>query len=329
MVFENLNTVIKTDRSAIPAGCLSFAEQTLYIAEATESEFNKLFESVGIDELAVFESSGTEVVYEGAKLEEFKNKAIEFFKSIWSKIKHSYELITDKFEAMVKGTKKNLSTVKAEDIKKLNKESKFGKIHTFDFGGNTAREAAHKLAIEIKDAFYSNANSDEKTDISQYQDRIIADISGTGKTDMKEAKAEFLKKRISKEEKDVDLDWVKNQNNLDTLQGVVFNSPKKEIKESLNAEKTIINEIIGEIKKFKSEDVNSAKTTIALFKDLSNTLSTFMHLEMDIRRRRYNEYKIVFTKVYLAIKKASKVTESVEDVVTSQQDLVESCFDWD
>lgn len=329
MVFENLNTVIETDRSAIPAGCLSFTEQALYVAEATETEFNKLFESVGIDELAVFESTGTEVVYEGAKLDEFKNKAINLFKGIWAKIKHAYELITDKFKEMTYGNKKNFSKVSAADLNKLDSEMTFGKTHHFNFGGSNARERADKLVKDIKDIFDLNRTSDEKLEISEFQDKIVSEISGTDKTSIKEAKTELSKKLIG-DEFEVDLSWVKK--NLDSLQITVFNPPTNNIKSSFNDEKKLIDNIIKEIKGFKSEDVNSAKTSIGLLKDVESTLHTCMSAEMDVLKRKYGEYRNVFTKVYLATKKASKakkVTESVEDVVTSQQDLVESCFDWD
>lgn len=326
MVFENLTMPIKTDRSVIPAGCLSFSEGALYIAEATENEFNKLFESIGIEELAVYESTGSEVVYEGAKLDEFKNKVIEFFKGFLAKVKHAYEIIVDKFNEMVKGTKKNLRTVKDSDLKLLDSDMKFGKFHQYDFGGFDPRNKANKLVNDIKKDFDENIEKDvesRKNLKEEYENKIVSEISGTDKNNIKEAK-EALAKKFKGEEKEVDLAWViQNKSPLDV---VVFNSPTKETKKSFNAEKEIIDGIIGEVKAYKSADY--AQQTVSLLKDITATMHSCMMAYMDALKRRYGEFRNIYTKVFIAVAKYKSTHESV-DIVTSQQDLVESCFNWD
>lgn len=328
MVFENLTMPIGTDRSVIPAGCLSFSEGALYVAEASENEFNKFFESVGIDELAVFESTGTEVVYEGAKLDSFKKGVIDIFKGLLEKIKHAYEIIVDKFNEIVKGSKKNLLKVTESELNLLDTNMKFGKSHHFDFGGFYPRQDADSLANEIKDAFNKNKDQDpgsRKNLKEEYEGKIVSKISSTDKDNIKEAK-EALAKKFNGDEFEVDHAWVVK--NLSTLQKVVFNAPTKEIKKSFNEEKKLIDGIIGEVKKFKSTDVNYANQTVSLLKDITNTMHQCMMVYMDAMKRRYSEYRNIYTKAFIAIQKRNSQHESV-DVEVTQQDLVESCFNWD
>lgn len=329
MVFENLDGVtIKADRSVIPQGCLSFSEQALYVAEATENEFNKLFESVGINELAVFESTGSEIVYEGEKLDEFKKNAVEFFKNLWAKIKAAYEMVVDKFNEAVKGTKKNLSKIESKQLNYLDPDKKFGKTHHFDFGGSTSRENAHKLLMEIFSDF-ENGDKDVNQLKQDYEDKIVSTISGTDKNSIKEAK-DALKKKYIGEEFEVDLKWVKK--NFDSIKMWTFESPTKKIKESFNEEKAVIDDVIAQVKKMKSNHIDTAQTTISLMKDITTTMHQCMSVTMDVLKRRHSEYRNIFTKVYIATQKAAKSSSSSvgESAVieSTQQDLVDKCFNW-
>ena len=65
---------VKADMSVIPAYSMSFAENALFVAEAVEKDFNTLFQNIGIQELAVFESTGVQVVYENEKLDKLLNE---------------------------------------------------------------------------------------------------------------------------------------------------------------------------------------------------------------------------------------------------------------
>lgn len=332
MVFDNLDgETIKTDKTVIPEGCLSFSEQALYIAEAAENEFNKLFESVGIDELAVFESTGTEVVYEGAKLDEFKKKAIQFFKDLWAKIKRGYEMIVDKFNEVTKGSKKNLSKITEVDLKKLDSDATFGKAHhiSFELSGYSPKDNADKLIKEIVADFNSGKEDEDRASLKEkYQDKIVSRISGTDKTSIKEAK-EALKEKYIGDEFDVDFAWVKK--NFEYVKNHTFEAPTKEIKASFNDEKQIIDNAIGEVKKFKETDVNYAQTTISLMKDVTDTLHQCMAVRMDAMKRRHSECRNIYTKIYIAVQKAAKGSTSAQTesaIITTQQDLVNKSFDW-
>lgn len=332
MVFNNLNgETIKADRTVIPEGCLSFSEQALYIAEASENEFNKLFESVGIEELAVFESTGSEVIYEGAKLDEFKKKAVQLFKDLWGKIKRGYEMIVDKFNEVTAGAKKNFPKLSNRDLEriKLEDSAKMGKVHEYDFGGATPRENAHKLIMEINADFKSGKEDEDRASLrDKYDDKIVSQISGTDKTSIKEAK-DALKKKYIGNEKDVDFAWAKK--NFDYINMYTFEAPRKEIKASFNDEKTIIEGVIDEVKKFKETDVNYAKTTISLMRDVCNTLHQCMAVQMDALKHRHSECRNIYTKLYVASQKAVKESASVQNestIIATQQDLVDKSFDW-
>lgn len=332
MVFNNLDgETIKADRTVIPKGCLSFSEQALYIAEASENEFNKLFESVGIEELAVFESTGSEVIYEGAKLDEFKKKAVQFFKDIWAKIKRGYEMIVDKFNEVVNGAKKNFPKLTSKDLDRIKLEdtAKMGKVHEYDFGGATPKENARKLVDEIEAEVKSAKEDEDRANLKdKYEDKIVSLISGTDKTSIKEAK-DALKKKYIGNEKDVDFAWAKK--NFDSIQQHTFSAPTKEIKESFNGEKENIDRVIKLVKEFKETDVNYAKTTISLLKDVCNTLHQCMAVKLDQLKHIHSEYRNIYTKLYVASQKAVKESATVQNestIIATQQDLVDKSFDW-
>lgn len=332
MVFNNLDgETIKADRTVIPEGCLSFSEQALYIAEASENEFNKLFESVGIEELAVFESTGSEVIYEGAKLDEFKKKAVQFFKDIWAKIKRGYEMIVDKFNEVTNSAKKNFPKLTSKDLDRIKLEdiAKMGKVHEYDFGGATPRENAQKLIDEIKAEVKSAKEDEDRANLKdKYEDKIVSRISGTGKTSIKEAKDDLKKKYIGNE-KDVDFAWAKK--NFDSIQQHTFSAPRKEIRKSFNEEKENIDKVIKLVKEFEETDVNYAKTTISLLRDVCNTLHQCMAVQMDALKHKHSEYRNIYTKLYIASQKAVKESATVQNestIIATQQDLVDKSFDW-
>ena len=91
---------LPADRSVIPSYCESFSESAVYVAEASTRYINDFFKEVGITELAIFESTGSVVVYEGAKLQAFKEKLAKVWDSIWRAIKGLFEKVAGTFESL-------------------------------------------------------------------------------------------------------------------------------------------------------------------------------------------------------------------------------------
>ena len=98
---------------------------------------NKLFESAGIEELAVFESTGCEIVYEGARFEELKKTVVSIFVKIWEAAKKMFANITYAFKMGQNKLNEGITKLNA----KLSEEV-----------GNKAAKKAEKLTPEILEA---------------------------------------------------------------------------------------------------------------------------------------------------------------------------------
>lgn len=329
-VLEN----VATDRSWIPANCLTFAEQSLYLAEAAEEAFGQLFESVGINELAVYESTGMEIVYEGEKMDNFKSAVTKFFQNLWGKIKGAYERILDFFEKKRKESVQKLVKLTSADVDKIPSDAKLGKCHNFNIDGsqaNTYRGNVSGFMSKISDLKDVKDAEEIKNKKDEIQKTIAKSVFGATEGD----KATDIAKKVKKDflggdPVDVTKDWVSK--NLTTMQGVVLaGNSKKDIKAAYNAEKKNIDDAIKNLKKLKDEDMQSAKAQITLYKDLVTSFHTAMNTLMDACKVRYGEYRNVLVKVMRYAKKGKTEATSESTVMESsarQFDLVSSVFDW-
>ena len=120
IIFENEDLLkVEADMSVIPAHTLTFSENALYVAEAIERDFNEMIKNIGINELAVYESTGMQIVYEGEKLKSFKEAIIKFFQEMWKKIKAAFEAVMVKFNELRKKVNKLLPKNTSSDLDKL------------------------------------------------------------------------------------------------------------------------------------------------------------------------------------------------------------------
>lgn len=333
IIYENLGEVA-TNHSVIPNTCLTFAEQSLYVAEFAEENFNKLFESVGIDELAVFESTGSLVVYEGAKLQAFKDAASSLFKKIWGTIKSAYEKVLAWFEEKRKESVKNFVALTAADVSALDAEKVYGKTHEF--------------TIDAADDFVSNAQAIREDAISEYNKIIngnigTSDSQGEKAKEVQEKYAKMIPGKIAGLSSDTDSsDVTKKLHNLllgeevsakkewirshigDMTAVVLKGNSKNDIKKSYTAEKKNIDKVIGDLKKMDDKHMVVAKYEIGTLKSIITHLHTAMSVKMDICKRRYGEYRNILAKVYAAKKKSTNESFSYTD----QQDLVNQAFNW-
>lgn len=113
---------IPANKSIIPASCSSFVEASFYITEASTNVLNDMFKNIGITELAIFEATGSVVIYEGAKLDELKKKISAAFEAVWSFIKAGFEKILGIFKEKIKEFKERNFKLSRSDVSKLDKE---------------------------------------------------------------------------------------------------------------------------------------------------------------------------------------------------------------
>lgn len=334
VIYKELGEM-KSDYSMIPENCLTFVEESFYVAEYAEGEFNKLFESVGIDELAVFESTGCQVVYEGAKLDEFKNKVSAFFKKMWAAIKGAFEkfikLIGDKTKEFINACKeiKDIKKIDADKVKTISDEVKFGKMHEFpeaEFDkkyGSGGKSYANKVKDKLKEADAENYEEIKK----KLEEDLIKEVSGIEKENVKDMTEELRKKLIG-EEKEADVSYIAN--NIEYIKKSVFdaNEYRKEISKNYKETKSTVDEILSEIKKTKDEDMNIIKGQVALYKSIVTTQHSCNTVIMDVLKKRFNESAVMLLRVAKAVAKVSPQKLGESTSYTESVDMVTSAFEW-
>jgi hypothetical protein len=99
-------------------------EAAYNIVVESEENYNRIIQAVGIEELAVFESTGAEMVYEGSTMGGFIEKAKQLFINMWEKIKGVFKKFFAMFDSFVSSDKdfvnkykKHLLTVNTRDFK--------------------------------------------------------------------------------------------------------------------------------------------------------------------------------------------------------------------
>ena len=331
----------QVNRSVIPAECGTFYEQSLYVAEHAQIEFNKLFESVGIDELAVFESTGNTIVYEGAKLDEFKTKAKKVMTDIWGAIKHAYEKMLTFFETKRKEAMSKLTGLKKDVVDKVvDGDKPFAVTHAYKLDNAASKDAADaalKLAGNIESKFNAVRDQEEVTEKvnalkEEFASKIVKSICGVEAATFSNEVRKQIHADFMGDEVKVDKAWLSS--NFEKVVAVVEKgTTKKAIQASYVEEKKLIDKTIRQLSKVKDENMSTIKTEMSLLKDVVQTLHSFQSIKMDVCKRRFSEYLTILAKLYKLNSKAEKKDESTNESVdlapeTTQKDLIENAFDW-
>lgn len=313
---DSLLETIEANRSVIPSTCTSFEEQSMYVAEHAENILTGFLENVGINELAVYESTGEFVVYEGERLNELKAKAKSVLDRIWATIKAAYEKILAFFSSHTLNAKNKFKDLTSSDLDKFEANYNFGKTH--DFSGIDKENFAEQAA-KVRDQITARLDAGQQVKGEITTEYIMAQITGTSDSKMGEAK-KSVKKDMMGKEVSVDKSWFSS--NWKTVYDVVMaGSSKKDIKKSYKNEKDKINECIKNLKNRK--DVDSINAVVKIYAKVTTTLHSMMGVKMDVCRKRLAEYTRLLAKVYAKKKVATK-----ESFFGYQEDMVKEAFDW-
>jgi hypothetical protein len=351
IIFENNDLLKVESRSVIPDYVSSFSEAALYVAEAINEDYNSLMESIGVEELAVFESTGMEIVYEGERLNSFKEKVIKFFQDAWKAIKGFFEKILGWFEQKRKESAKKLGAkISAADLSKLPDGTKLGKIGRYgDFEG-VAKKISGKTDGFLKsvDSEFNKIcrNYDELNKKRDYEkdersgaheaakeakEKIMGDIfkdtTGYHVNSMDE-----LRKAINTDlyENDIEVDKSNIKYYLKEMIDVVIDGKvNKTIKEMYKASKKLIDDAISRAKKYDGSRVLTSKEEIVIYREALSINNAVKSTIMNLYKKQYAEYRIVLVKIYTKIGKIKATNESSEtSIVDTQVSLVESILNF-
>lgn len=350
--YEELG-IIKANESVIPEGCLSFAEQTLYVAEYSQNEYNKLFEAVGVEELAVFEATGSLVVYEGATLDSFKEKAKKFFLKIWAAIKAAYEKVYAFFIQKSKTAMEQIKGLDKAAVKvalEADPGKNYGITHNYDDLIKTYNRKVKEAAglcksinskFDAADGKYfsgdiattaktiGRSENTKQEVIEKLSEDMLTEIAETfGKKDSKTLSD--IKDAIREELKEIDVTGSYLKSHIDDFVKIVKDGKSiDDIKVAYQEQKKVIDESIKAAGKLKEENMRSASKRIMVLGKLSNALDVCANTYFDIFKKRFTEYLLILVRVWKVWKKATKEKEKEKAANESYSyDMVSEAFNW-
>ena len=357
---------MEANKNVIPDYCMTFSESASYVIEYADSEYNKLFKAVGIEELAVMESTGSQIIYEGVNLKELKDKVVAFFKKVWQAIKDLYTRIIGWFIARTKEGKEKIGNLSKEEIEKyLAADKSYGKVtnwNAFDFFKSETQVPLIKDAIEgidiegkykaiakkyaNEDGTAKEANSDEfKSEVEKTKEEIFQTV--TNKFYMKSDNVVDFKKKFSDRFKTEKIDANKEfvLKHLDEINGVVKGGKSAEkVKKLYDAHKKMIEDFIKGVEDaFKDAQFSLvAKDAMESYKQVNAVLTVVTSLIQDFYKKQFVEYFVLSVRVFQGIKagkkeaekkeaaekKEDKKDEKKEEAKNESVDFVSEAFNW-
>lgn len=164
----NTDTLIECyEEPGIEGACAIVAE--------SEMNYNKIMQAVGIAELNYFAENGQEMVYEAGTASAFIEKAKQFFKNIWEKIKGLFKKFFSMFDSYVKSDKDFVNKYKKHLLSVDTRNFKY-KGYQFD-KLNIDLEKCASSAITSLPANYSD-KMDRNDEIEKARAAAIGKSSG-------------------------------------------------------------------------------------------------------------------------------------------------------
>ena len=144
------------ERTIIPDHCLSYTEASLYVAEFIEEAYLEMMEDIGSDEVTIYEQTGSQVVYEDSKLQEFKDKLKDFSAKSWTGVQGFWEKFVSNSSQNAKEAADELGNGNV-DISKLPNKT-YGKVHEFpdfepEYNSNAKKfiaKASHMTSLALR-----------------------------------------------------------------------------------------------------------------------------------------------------------------------------------
>ena len=149
------------------SSAIEMAARICYESTVNHNMINK---ACAIEELRVLESTGVEMVYEGAKLDSFIEAAKTFFRNLWEKIQGMFKKVIMQFSSWFKSDKEFLKSY-SKDIKTAI-NTKSSTINNKEFSGYD-----YKFYSDSVDLFTSKLAGD-----SEAEKTIDSVQSGSGST---------------------------------------------------------------------------------------------------------------------------------------------------
>lgn len=350
VIYNEADLSIPADLDTIPSEFTTFSELALFVAEGTEKDYNDMMQEIGVNELAVFESTGQFIVYEGAEGDGLVAKAVNLFKKIWEKIKGAFTRILNWFDErkrqkdvqFIAKVKAKMSTALA-NIAKSDPSRKFGAIHELkkEISVKPYVDRAHSMMENVEKSMLDGVNKD--SDIGALKDEkmesVVKTVTGYNGTTFGDIKQDFVNDLIDENETDITAGNIGSY--YDKFCKTVLDqvSARRAIKEAYNSEKKLIDAAITKAKKQRKSArkdkadfmVKAYAAQITVFKEIILCLHSCSSICLDVLKRNYNESKMILIKVSNATvtKNSSNTTANDESYYyDDNRSVIETAFDW-
>lgn len=251
-------------------------ESAYAVIAEMEANYNNIMQSIGISELAVFESTGQEMIYETSDVKGFFGKLKEFFLNLLAKVKGIFTKFFSMLDSYIKDDKDFINKYKKKLMEVNMKDFEY---QGFEFDINAVKiNNAHKNMRTIIDREINEVKSQtEETlrsmlknveDESDLIEKLRGSVVGSSSLSAAELSKElFAKLRKGEDSKDT-LSNISLSEQLNIISGT-----KNSKKEAENAFKELNDIIKKEIKALENQE----KT---IFRDSKDNLSDLVSLKI-------------------------------------------------
>lgn len=253
-------------RNIIPAYA-SLDEAALYVIERGELEFNEMMRHIGLTELGVLETTGTQMVYEETKLKSLIDTIVGWLKQRWADITGLFNKALNFFKQKSDEFKKKTQDKKLDKLKKkveFLKDKEYGKTYEYSQFENIVNgtgvlwDALNKFEKGINDlqATFMNYKDDETAtevnDMREKMDTMKSDLFSAFNLD-NSAKESDIKAKVTEwiRGKEVTINKAYIQSNIDSMfnSATDYNKTAKSVKKQLNKIKKDIDNDIKAVRK--------------------------------------------------------------------------------
>ena len=340
-ILDNVPTI-----NVIPENCISFGEAALYVSDSIEESYNEMMQSIGLNELSYFESTGKEIVYEDADSDTEKKGLFAAIKGFFTKVFGAIkDLFTKAFNWIKEHVEKFTNAVK-EKIQSI-----VGKVVT---------KQVKKLddAIKVSDKFGANKDGKEKkygkftpdSVIDKYQKKFNSECASVlarlqddsdeleNKYSIKDTKSTFKEayKKGSKEITRSNIASVKAELEKWTDGGKFIDS----LKSAYNGIKSSLNKAYKDLKNSNKKDgSDDLKKKLKNTKTVTQYLTSYFGMLINAYKLSFADAAVISMKIIVSANKAIRDAKKAEAdgetkatgesvSYTSGSDLVEEAFNW-
>ena len=288
----------------IPESCLSFSDQALFVAEFAHNEYNMMMQFIAMNELAVFESTNEDIVYEGEEAEKLGSKVSKFISRSFGAMKAFFGNVNTAFTAKIANGKKVMDKVNNGAVANLPEDFSATTHAFFDPTKIKFADNAAKFCKEVDKTFMAlakkDASSEEaKTAMNALVDRVLGSVLGINQTRFKSTKEfkTFLKNELTGSEVKVNKAWLKK--NISKVSNIVAGEQiPSAVKEAYKDQKKMLDECYRTVANHQTDPAYSKvlQLWLATIAEATTVALLGYGVAFDVYKRMHKEYTSIAVK---------------------------------